>query len=164
MVSQGGESSGSETPTSNPADRSEDWTGESAPTALWDDPAPPPPPPPYGRPRPAGGRRVVLDENLFWEELMEGVDRPSARAMLPRLAPSQPMGVDPKTKGLGALFDYYLTVRARHPRKLVLSRVGDFYEAFGYDAVLLVQVPPARRPAGGMTSVQIHCCTNAPAR
>ena len=93
-----------------------------------------------------GRRSDVLEENLYWEELMEEVDRPSARDMLQRLAPSMPMGVDREAKGVSkkpaSLFDYYLTVRRRHPRKLVLSRVGDFYEAFGYDAVLLVQVSP----------------------
>jgi hypothetical protein len=84
--------------------------------------------------------KSVLQENVYWEELMETVDRPSARDMLPRLKPMLPMGVDREAKGVGSLFNYYVSVRQRHPRKIVLSRVGDFYEAFGYDAVLLVQV------------------------
>ena len=87
--------------------------------------------------------KSVLQENVYWEELMETVDRPSARDMLPRLKPMLPMGVDREAKGVGSLFNYYVSVRQRHPRKIVLSRVGDFYEAFGYDAVLLVQVSRA---------------------
>ena len=37
-----------------------------------------------------------------------------------------------------SLYDYALDVKRAHPRKVALIRVGEFYEALGFDAVLLV--------------------------
>lgn len=32
-----------------------------------------------------------------------------------------------------------MEAKARHPRMVVLTQIGDFYECFGVDAVMLVQ-------------------------
>ena len=68
--------------------------------------------------------------------------------MIARLDESDPLGVDLTLRGASSrgkstarrmtLYDYAVTVKARHPRKISLIRVGDFYECLGYDAVMLV--------------------------
>lgn len=115
-------------------------------------------------------RRMTTEEiNEFWERQMEEVDRPSGRGMLRMIHQAHPLGIDPNTKGVSdkkdSLFNFYKQLREEHPTKIILSRVisisrgkwphrflvlaidrspvaqvGDFYEAFGYCAVLLVQV------------------------
>ena len=81
--------------------------------------------------------------NLFWEECMKAVDRPSASKMVRQLAPAHVLGIDPAAKGVSAakdgLYSHFAEVRGKHPTKVLLVRVGDFYEAYGYCAVLLVQ-------------------------
>jgi hypothetical protein len=74
---------------------------------------------------------------------MARVDRPSARKMINLLNTAHPVGISPDSKGVSSASDgllaYYTKVRAQHPTKIMLVRVGDFYEAYGYCAILLVQ-------------------------
>ena len=78
-----------------------------------------------------------------WPSALAAVRKASARAMLPRLKRSDPLGVDTALRGAsagkGTVYDFALGVRAVHPSKVLLIRVGDFYEAFGYCAVMLVE-------------------------
>ena len=57
----------------------------------------------------------VYPGNEFWEEMMLGIDRPSARGMLPLINPKYPLGVDPTIKGVSeskdSLFEFYKKVR-----------------------------------------------------
>ena len=39
----------------------------------------------------------------------------------------------------GTLLDYVCTEKEKHPEKIILVRVGEFFEAFGMDALLLVE-------------------------
>lgn len=79
----------------------------------------------------------------FWERAMQAVNRTSARQMIPRLKQDDPLGVDTSLRGAsngkGTVYDFALGVRLQHKHKVLLIRVGDFYEAFGFDAVILVQ-------------------------
>jgi ribosomal protein S6E (S10) len=74
---------------------------------------------------------------------MARVDRPSARKMMHLLNTAHPVGISPESKGVSSASDgllaYYTKVRAQHPTKIMLVRVGDFYETYGYCAILLVQ-------------------------
>jgi DNA mismatch repair ATPase MutS len=74
---------------------------------------------------------------------MRAVDRPSARQMIPLLDPREILGINPTLKGVSnkadSLHAFYCQRRRLHPTKVLLVRVGDFYETFGYCAVLLVQ-------------------------
>jgi len=83
-------------------------------------------------------RRSPEEINEFWEKCMEEVDRPSARQMLRLIRKEHPLGIDPQQKGVSnkkdSLFGFYQRVREEHPTKVILARVGDFYEAFGYCA------------------------------
>ena len=91
---------------------------------------------------------AVFDRE-FWISQVTGPSvKQSARLMVQRVNFSDPLGVDTSlrgaSKGTGkaggrkTLYDYALEVKAQHPRKVLLIRVGEFYEALGYDAVMLV--------------------------
>ena len=56
-----------------------------------------------------------------------------------------------------APYDYALDVKAAHPRKVLLIRVGEFYEALGYDAVMLV-MHAGLNPMGGAGAVPRAGC------
>ena len=92
---------------------------------------------------------------LFWTEQVTGpAVKQSARLMAKRLDFDDPLGVDLTLRGASSsnlrdgprksgrrratLYDYALDVKRTHPTKVLLIRVGEFYEALGYDAVLLV--------------------------
>jgi len=71
------------------------------------------------------------------------ISKTSARKMISRLKQDDPLGVDTNLRGAsngkGTVYEFALGVRLKHKHKLLLIRVGDFYEAFGFDAVILVQ-------------------------
>ena len=88
----------------------------------------------------------------YWLEAMHSLTRPSARSLISQLHPSCPMGYDPTatpsgkkmslatTAGKkGTLVDFVRKQKEKHPNAVILTRVGDFYESFGIDAVLLVE-------------------------
>ena len=86
----------------------------------------------------------------YWREQIQNYDasaKASTRGMIARLDRDDPLGVDLTRRGASTrhgagkrmtLYDYARTVKAAHPRKISLIRVGDFYECLGYDAVMLV--------------------------
>jgi ribosomal protein L25 (general stress protein Ctc) len=96
----------------------------------------------------------------FWKEALLRVTKPSARNMVMQLNPAVcPMGFDPTaaptgslkttlepTAGKkGSLLAYVRENKQRYPDCIILTRVGDFYETYGMDAVLLVEVSALRR-------------------
>ena len=91
----------------------------------------------------------------------------SARLMARRLDHADPLGVDLTLRGASTnagkrggrktLYDYALDVKAAHPRKVLLIRVGEFYEALGYDAVMLV-MHAGLNPMGGVGAVPRAGC------
>lgn len=109
-------------------------------------------PPPRGvRARgaaPSASSLSGLPAQEFWVGVVggragEGL-RPAARGMLARLDWAHPAGVDVQLKGVsagrkGSVFEFLMEVKRKHPTKVVLVRVGDFYEVWGFDAIALVQ-------------------------
>ena len=79
--------------------------------------------------------------NAFWLEHLQSVRRPAARALIPQLVDSNPLGYEPPTGPAkkGTLLEYCVAQKARHPTKVILTRVGEFYETYGVDSVLLVE-------------------------
>ena len=76
--------------------------------------------------------------------------------------------MDTRLKGVaegrkGSLFEFLMEVKRAHPTKVVLVRVGEFYETWGFDAVVLVQHaglnPMGNRVQAGcpVQSVQTVC-------
>ena len=63
--------------------------------------------------------------------------------MIPLLANSKqvnPLGfATTQERRKGTLLDFICSEKERFPDKVLLVRVGEFYEAFGFDAILLVE-------------------------
>lgn len=91
-----------------------------------------------------------IDE--YWLEAIQSVTKPSARSLISQLQPSCPMGYDPTATPFGidtsraitagkkgSLLGYVREQKEKYPNTVILTRVGEFYESFGIDAVLLVE-------------------------
>ena len=100
----------------------------------------------------AASQRSLLDP--YWHDALDRIVRPSARAMAAQLDPRQcPMGFDPTANPSqsgatlvstsqgkkGSLLAYVREQKRKFPDCVILTRVGDFYESFGVDAILLVE-------------------------
>ena len=84
---------------------------------------------------------VPLDVQEYWEQVLEGVDKPTAKRLLQYIDLSSPLGID-ISRGSGSkppVYSYFLEVKKQHPTKIILVRVGEFFETVGMDAILLVQ-------------------------
>ncbi|CAM9461786.1 unnamed protein product, partial [Discosporangium mesarthrocarpum] len=92
----------------------------------------------------------------YWAEHLRALLKPEARAMLEDLVPDNPLGYCPaasrragKANGSGActtatvakgsLLEYVLQQKELHPTKVLLIRVGEFYETYGVDAIMMMQ-------------------------
>lgn len=95
----------------------------------------------------------------FWKEPLMFVTKPSARNMVEQLnAALCPMGYDPSAAPIGSLktpteptagkkgslLAFVRENKERYPDCIILTRVGDFYETYGIDAVMLVEVSGLR--------------------
>ena len=92
----------------------------------------------------------IIDANLIqrrfqdvtspmWIERLLDVQRASAAAMIPRLASCNGLGYRGQTDKVSPLLQFLLQQRAQHPDKVLLVRVGEFFECYGFDAVMLVE-------------------------
>jgi len=97
--------------------------------------------------------------NKFWKNPLLQLSNPSAQKLVAQLRPSLcPLGyspsVDPKKplealseedmkkdtkKGKRLLMDYIQDQKAKYSDCIILTRVGDFYETYGVDAIILVE-------------------------
>ena len=90
----------------------------------------------------------------FWRDSLLQITKPSARTMVSQLNSQQcPMGYDPAASpGIktpvttseagkkGSLLHYVRQQKEKYSDCIILTRVGEFYETFGTDAILLVEV------------------------
>ncbi|PRW39283.1 mitochondrial-targeted muts 1 [Chlorella sorokiniana] len=110
--------------------------------------------------------RVSKDVAEYWEQVLKTVDKATASKLIAHLDVTQVLGLPPpaeadatagsdgevpaaaaaaRRRGVGSrkgrppLYSYYVKVKKQHPKAVALVRVGEFYEAVGIDAVLLVQ-------------------------
>ena len=85
----------------------------------------------------------AVESLRYWNDLINKIDRPTARMMLSKIDRENLTGVDTKLKGVStsknSLYQLLFDVKVNHPTKVVLVRVGEFYETWGFDAVLLVE-------------------------
>ena len=82
-------------------------------------------------------------DGAFWYAAVTGPTvKMSARLMVQRIDHTDPLGVDLELRGASkgdgtkkgghkTLYGFALDVKRLHPRKVVLIRVGEFYEALG---------------------------------
>uniref|UniRef100_A0A0E0DFX4 DNA mismatch repair proteins mutS family domain-containing protein n=1 Tax=Oryza meridionalis TaxID=40149 RepID=A0A0E0DFX4_9ORYZ len=100
----------------------------------------------------------MLPHILWWKEKMERCRKPSSMQLTQRLVYSNILGLDPTLRN-GSLKDGNLNTemlqfKSKFPREVLLCRVGDFYEAVGFDACILVE-HAGLNPFGGLRSDSI---------
>ncbi|KAI5348200.1 hypothetical protein L3X38_001087 [Prunus dulcis] len=100
----------------------------------------------------------VLSNILWWKERMEMCRKPSTVQLVKRLDYSNLLGLDVNLKNgslkEGTLNWEILQFKSKFPREVLLCRVGDFYEALGIDACILVEYA-GLNPFGGLRSDSI---------
>ena len=105
-------------------------------------------------------RTRTLKINSYWYESLQRVNKHKARVLVSQLNPSCPLGFDPLAspsvnvtsddEGMdtftatasmkkGSLLSFVREQKERYPECILLTRVGEFYEAYGVDAILLVE-------------------------
>ena len=83
----------------------------------------------------------------YWTEPLLRLAKSSSRSLVRQLRSGVcPMGYDPQaatsstaTGGTTKLLTFVRAQKARHPDAVLLVRVGDFYESYGTDAVMLTE-------------------------
>ncbi|CAN6228760.1 unnamed protein product [Urochloa humidicola] len=100
----------------------------------------------------------MLSHILWWKEKMERCRKPSSIQLTQRLVYSNILGLDTTLRN-GSLKDGTLNMeilqfKSKFPREVLLCRVGDFYEAIGFDACILVE-HAGLNPFGGLRSDSI---------
>ncbi|XP_057960090.1 DNA mismatch repair protein MSH1, mitochondrial isoform X2 [Malania oleifera] len=95
---------------------------------------------------------------MWWKERMQICRKPSTVQLVKRLSYSNLLGLDVNLKNgslkEGSLNWEMLQFKSRFPREVLLCRVGDFYEAIGLDACVLVEYA-GLNPFGGTRSDSI---------
>ncbi|KAI5649768.1 hypothetical protein M9H77_35773 [Catharanthus roseus] len=99
-----------------------------------------------------------LSHILWWQEKLQMCRKPSSFSLVKRLIYSNLLGLDTNLKNgslkEGNLNWEMLQFKSRFPREVLLCRVGDFYEAIGFDACILVEYA-GLNPFGGLRSDSI---------
>jgi hypothetical protein len=105
---------------------------------------------------------VLTDKDLshlvWWKERLQTCKKPSTLQLIERLMYTNLLGLDPSLRN-GSLKDgnlnwEMLQFKSRFPREVLLCRVGEFYEAIGIDACILVEYA-GLNPFGGLRSDSI---------
>ncbi|XP_049936748.1 DNA mismatch repair protein MSH1, mitochondrial isoform X3 [Nymphaea colorata] len=90
---------------------------------------------------------------IWWQERMQMCKKPSSCQLIKRLSYTNLLGLDPSLKNgslkEGTLNSELLQFKSKFPREVLLCRVGDFYEAVGFDACVLVE-HAGLNPCGGL--------------
>ncbi|KAK4478239.1 hypothetical protein RD792_017522 [Penstemon davidsonii] len=100
----------------------------------------------------SGGKSVIIFQR------MQMCKKPSSVMLVKRLSFSNLLGVDTNLKNgslkEGTLNWEILQFKSKYPREILLCRVGEFYEAIGVDACILVEYA-GLNPFGGLRSDSI---------
>ncbi|KAL8483217.1 hypothetical protein ACS0TY_026049 [Phlomoides rotata] len=95
---------------------------------------------------------------IWWKERLQMCKKPSSVLLIKRLAFSNLLGVDTSLKNgnlkEGNLNWEMLQFKSKFPHEVLLCRVGDFYEAIGIDACILVEYA-GLNPFGGLRTDSI---------
>ncbi|CAM6107433.1 unnamed protein product [Calypogeia fissa] len=91
----------------------------------------------------------------WWEQKMNECQKPSTRELIKRLVSHNLLGLNPTLRNgslkEGALSYDILEIKRRFPHEVILTRVGEFYEASGFDACVLAEYA-GLNPMGGLTN------------
>ncbi|KAL7615028.1 hypothetical protein Lser_V15G06024 [Lactuca serriola] len=95
---------------------------------------------------------------IWWKEKMQTCMKTSSSQLVKKLSYSNLLGLDENLKNgslkEGTLNSEVLKFKSRFPREVLLCRVGEFYEAVGFDACVLVEYA-GLNPMGGLRSDSI---------
>nr|KAJ0220783.1 hypothetical protein LSAT_V11C200064750 [Lactuca sativa] len=101
---------------------------------------------------------------IWWKEKMQTCMKTSSSQLVKKLSYSNLLGLDENLKNgrqvflmilkEGTLNSEVLKFKSRFPREVLLCRVGEFYEAVGFDACVLVEYA-GLNPMGGLRSDNI---------
>ncbi|CAM9772584.1 unnamed protein product, partial [Chrysoparadoxa australica] len=85
----------------------------------------------------SGGGKV----DSFWAKQLLRLDKREAKRLIWTLVPGNPLGFDagPAMTQKGRLFEYLCGLKRSHPREVILCRVGEFYETYGVDSLMMIQ-------------------------
>ena len=76
----------------------------------------------------------------FWRQRLAELTKPAAIALVPSLSSENALCFENKVaRTSGTLVEFAALEKEKRPDQLLLIRVGEFYEAFGFDALMLVQ-------------------------
>jgi hypothetical protein len=77
----------------------------------------------------------------YWRDELEKVEKAAALALFPLLDTSNALGATNAANDIksGSLQDGMIQNKRNHPNQIILTRVGDFYETCGVDAIMLVE-------------------------
>lgn len=99
-----------------------------------------------------------LSNILWWKERLQNCRKPSTVLLVKRLDYSNLLGLDVNLKNgslkEGTLNWEMLQFKSKFPHEILVCRVGEFYEAIGIDACLLVEFA-GLNPFGGLRSDSI---------
>ncbi|GFR42192.1 hypothetical protein Agub_g3082 [Astrephomene gubernaculifera] len=88
-----------------------------------------------------GEASITPEAAAYWKQIMAGVDKPHLSSLVGSLDWEHPLGLSAaRAKGHVQCYNDFLAAKKKHPTAVVLVRIGDFYEAVGYDALLLCQL------------------------
>jgi hypothetical protein len=88
------------------------------------------------------GHQLSAILSSYWVNRVNNLKRPAARALIKSLVPGNILGYDAGAllqQKKGTLFHYMLQQKKLHPDKVLLTRVGDFYETYGVDALMMIE-------------------------
>ncbi len=115
-------------------------------------------------------------QSKFWQSKLKNLSHPVAIRMAEDLDPTGPLGIGDGTKTFWKGFkhtfgqkdsniDFLLRVKKKHPQKIALIQIGEFYETWGIDSVFLVEHCAINRmgrkgPRAGMPLSNIQSVLN----
>ena len=75
----------------------------------------------------------------YWYTKLRELTRPAAISLVPSLSTENALCYQNKNQNKGSLVQFADQEKEKRPDHILLIRVGEFYEAFGLDALMLVQ-------------------------
>jgi len=84
----------------------------------------------------------------YWHARAVEMSRPSATSLFGALSAKNTLMYENLVPKEGSLVSYAAAEKLKHPDRVLLFRVGDFYEAYGLDALMMVE-HSGLNPMGG---------------
>ena len=105
-------------------------------------------------------REDELNITPYWLQRLRRLSKPAAISLIPSLSAANALCWENKTQKEGSLTQFAVEAKKRHPDMVLLMRVGEFYEAYGLDALMLVEYaglnPMSRKARAGCPAGNIQ--------